>query len=99
MASELLVCHLGRVEYREATALQERLRQQVIAGELPELMLLLGHPPAYPVTPPPPPAHPPHPPDRIARPAVPRALLQRARDRRRPHAAWRPAHLPRAGPA
>ena len=26
---ELLVCHLGRVEYREAAALQERLREQV----------------------------------------------------------------------
>ena len=50
MASELLVCHLGRVEYREATALQERLREQVIAGELPELMLLLEHPPVYTVT-------------------------------------------------
>ena len=50
MASELLVCHLGRVEYREAAALQERLRAQVIAGELPELMLLLEHPPVYTVT-------------------------------------------------
>jgi lipoyl(octanoyl) transferase len=50
MASELLVCHLGRVEYREAAALQERLREQVIAGELPELMLLLEHPPVYTVT-------------------------------------------------
>mgnify|MGYP001176819248 CR=1 FL=1 len=50
MASDLLVCHLGRVDYREATALQERLREQVIAGELPELMLLLEHPPVYTVT-------------------------------------------------
>ena len=50
MASELLVTHLGRVEYREATALQERLREQVQAGELPELMLLLEHPPVYTVT-------------------------------------------------
>src|ERR1044072_4574344 len=47
MASELLVRHLGRVEYREAAALQERLREQVIAGELPDLMLLLEHPPVY----------------------------------------------------
>ena len=47
---DLLVCHLGRVEYREASALQERLRAQVIAGELPELMLLLEHPPVYTVT-------------------------------------------------
>ena len=44
---ELWVCHLGRVEYREAAALQERLREQVRAGELPELMLLLEHPPVY----------------------------------------------------
>ena len=50
MASELLVTHLGRVDYREATALQERLRAQVQAGELPELMLLLEHPPVYTVT-------------------------------------------------
>jgi lipoyl(octanoyl) transferase len=44
---ELWVCHLGRVEYREAAALQERLRDQVRDGELPELMLLLEHPPVY----------------------------------------------------
>ncbi|RKQ92290.1 lipoyl(octanoyl) transferase [Solirubrobacter pauli] len=50
MASELLVTHLGRVDYREATTLQERLREQVQAGELPELMLLLEHPPVYTVT-------------------------------------------------
>src|ERR1700754_2875722 len=42
---ELWVCHLGRVEYREASALQERLRDSVQAGELPDLMLLLEHPP------------------------------------------------------
>jgi lipoyl(octanoyl) transferase len=46
-ANELLVCHLGRVEYREAAALQERLRVRVIAGELPDMMLLLEHPPDY----------------------------------------------------
>src|SRR3954468_22379521 len=44
---DLLVCHLGQVEYREAAALQERLRERVIAGDLPELMLLLEHPPVY----------------------------------------------------
>ncbi len=44
---ELWVCNLGRVEYREAAALQERLRDRVRAGELPELMLLLEHPPVY----------------------------------------------------
>ena len=46
-SEELWVCHLGRVEYREAAALQERLREQVQAGRLPELMLLLEHPPVY----------------------------------------------------
>jgi lipoyl(octanoyl) transferase len=44
---ELWVCHLGRVEYTEAAALQERLRERVRAGELPETMLLLEHPPVY----------------------------------------------------
>jgi lipoyl(octanoyl) transferase len=44
---ELSVCHLGTVEYGEAAALQERLRELVIARELPDLMLLLEHPPVY----------------------------------------------------
>jgi lipoate-protein ligase B len=44
---ELWTCHLGRVEYREAVALQERLRERVQAGELPDLLLLLEHPPVY----------------------------------------------------
>src|SRR5262245_37817202 len=47
MANDLLVCNLGTVEYSEAAALQERLREQVIAGDLPDLMLLLEHPPVY----------------------------------------------------
>ncbi len=47
MANDLLVCNLGTVEYAEAAALQERLRERVIAGELPDLMLLLEHPPVY----------------------------------------------------
>jgi lipoyl(octanoyl) transferase len=47
MPAELLVCHLGRVPYREGVELQEQLREQVIAGELPELLLLLEHPPVY----------------------------------------------------
>jgi lipoate-protein ligase B len=45
--TELWTCHLGRVEYREAAALQERLRERVIAGDLPDLLLLLEHPPVY----------------------------------------------------
>jgi lipoyl(octanoyl) transferase len=44
---ELWTCHLGRVAYREAVALQERLRERVQAGELPDLLLLLEHPPVY----------------------------------------------------
>jgi lipoate-protein ligase B len=44
---ELWVCHLGQVEYREAAELQESLRERVVAGELPDLMLLLEHPPVY----------------------------------------------------
>jgi lipoyl(octanoyl) transferase len=44
---ELWVCHLGRVDYAEAAALQERLRDRVRAGALPETMLLLEHPPVY----------------------------------------------------
>ncbi len=47
MANDLLVCHLGKVEYTEAAALQERLRERVLAGELGDLMLLLEHPPVY----------------------------------------------------
>jgi lipoate-protein ligase B len=44
---ELLVCHLGAVEYRAAVTLQESLRERVRAGELPGVMLLLEHPPTY----------------------------------------------------
>ena len=39
--TDLWTCHLGTVEYTEAAALQERLRERVIAGELPPLLLLL----------------------------------------------------------
>ena len=44
---ELWTCHVGRVEYRDAVAVQERLRARVQAGELPDLLLLLEHPPVY----------------------------------------------------
>jgi len=44
---ELWTCNLGRVEYREAVTIQERLRTRVQAGELPDLLLLLEHPPVY----------------------------------------------------
>jgi lipoate-protein ligase B len=44
---ELWVCHLGVVEYREALALQERLRAARQADELPDVLLTLEHPPVY----------------------------------------------------
>jgi lipoate-protein ligase B len=47
MSDELWVCQLGRVEYREGVALQERLRARVQSGELPGLLLCLEHPPVY----------------------------------------------------
>jgi lipoyl(octanoyl) transferase len=45
--ADLLVCRLGRVEYREASALQEALRARVQAGELEDVLLLVEHPPVY----------------------------------------------------
>lgn len=47
MTAELWVCHLGVVEYREALALQERLRDARQADLVPDLLLLLEHPPVY----------------------------------------------------
>jgi lipoate-protein ligase B len=44
---ELWTCHLGTVEYAAAAALQESLRERVIAADLPDLLLLLEHPPVY----------------------------------------------------
>jgi lipoyl(octanoyl) transferase len=44
---ELWVCHLGTVEYREALALQERVRAARQAGELPDVLLTLDHWPVY----------------------------------------------------
>jgi lipoyl(octanoyl) transferase len=44
---ELWTCNLGSIGYREAVALQERLRERVHAGELPDLLLLLEHPSVY----------------------------------------------------
>jgi lipoate-protein ligase B len=46
-AAELWVCHLGLVPYAEGVELQEELRARRIAGELPDLLLLLEHPPTY----------------------------------------------------
>ena len=44
---DLWTCNLGLVEYREAVDIQERVRTRVQAGELPDLLLLLEHPPVY----------------------------------------------------
>jgi lipoyl(octanoyl) transferase len=44
---DLLVCHLGRIEYREATELQERLRARRQRDEIGDALLLLEHPPVY----------------------------------------------------
>jgi lipoyl(octanoyl) transferase len=44
---DLRVCHLGRVPYREALALQHRLRDARQAGRIPDVLLLLEHDPVY----------------------------------------------------
>lgn len=47
MASELWVCHLGVVDYREALDLQERLRAARQDDSLPDVLLVLEHPPVF----------------------------------------------------
>jgi lipoyl(octanoyl) transferase len=44
---ELQVVRLGLVEYRAALALQEAIRARRQADELPDVLLLLEHPPVY----------------------------------------------------
>ena len=44
---ELWVCQLGTVEYGEALALQERVRASRQRDELPDVLLMLEHPPVY----------------------------------------------------
>jgi lipoyl(octanoyl) transferase len=46
-SDELWVCHLGTVPYLDAVVLQERVRKQRQADELPDTLLLLEHPPVY----------------------------------------------------
>jgi lipoyl(octanoyl) transferase len=46
-SSPLWVCHLGAVPYRDALALQLRIRVRRLAQELPDTLLLLEHPPVY----------------------------------------------------
>jgi lipoyl(octanoyl) transferase len=45
--SDLWVCHLGMVPYREALAMQEDLAARRRAGAVPDVLLLLEHPPVY----------------------------------------------------
>jgi lipoyl(octanoyl) transferase len=47
VTDELWVCRLGVVEYREALTLQLRLREAREAGTIPDVLLLLEHPPVY----------------------------------------------------
>ena len=47
MAGELWTVNLGIVEYREAWALQERVRAARQADAIPDTLLLLEHPPVY----------------------------------------------------
>jgi lipoate-protein ligase B len=44
---EIRVCHLGVVPYAQAVVLQGRLRALRQAGEIPDTLLLLEHPPTY----------------------------------------------------
>ncbi len=44
---ELWVSHLGTLPYGEALNLQRGLRERRLAGELPDILLLLEHPPVY----------------------------------------------------
>jgi len=45
--AELLVVRLGVLEYRAALALQERVRKRRQRDELPDVLLLVEHPPVY----------------------------------------------------
>ncbi|PSQ67616.1 MAG: lipoyl(octanoyl) transferase, partial [Bacteroidetes bacterium QH_2_64_74] len=52
--SKIVVCHLGRVAYEPARAMQERVQEQLIAAKraeppepMPHVLLLLEHPPVY----------------------------------------------------
>jgi lipoate-protein ligase B len=45
--AELRVAHLGEVPYEEAFELQRHLRDRRAAGALPDVLLVLEHPPVY----------------------------------------------------
>jgi lipoyl(octanoyl) transferase len=44
---ELWVCHLGLIPYGEAVEIQQQLCSRRQEGELPDMLLLLEHPPVY----------------------------------------------------
>src|SRR6202167_3318831 len=46
-SDDLLVCNLAATPYREALAMQQRIRERRLANELPDTLLLLEHPPVY----------------------------------------------------
>ncbi len=46
-SDELWVCHLGHIPYSDALAVQGTLCARRQAGELPDTLLLLEHPPVY----------------------------------------------------
>jgi lipoyl(octanoyl) transferase len=53
-SEEMIVCHLGRVPYERAWALQEAVQERLIAAKraeppetVPHVLLLLEHPPVY----------------------------------------------------
>jgi len=46
-SDELWVCHLGTVPYSHGVCIQEHVRSQRHAGELPDVLLMLEHPPVY----------------------------------------------------
>ena len=47
MPEELWVAELGQVPYQEAVGLQGRIRSERQAGSVPDVLLLLEHPPVY----------------------------------------------------
>ena len=46
-SDDLWVCHLGHIPYSDGVAIQETIRARRQAGELPDTLLLLEHPPVY----------------------------------------------------
>jgi lipoyl(octanoyl) transferase len=46
-SDEIWVCHLGHIAYSDGVAIQETIRERRQAGELPDTLLLLEHPPVY----------------------------------------------------